>query len=145
MNIIEAKNITRSFLLGESDLIALKNVDFSAAAGEFIAITGPSGSGKSTLMNILGCLDVPTSGEYLIDGKDVSKMSRNELAAIRNQKIGFVFQKFNLLADLNALENVALPLLYAGQKEAVAAAEAEKMLETVELGDRMKHYPYQLH
>lgn len=144
MNIIEAKNIIKTFRMGETEITALKDVSLSVEKGEFVSITGFSGSGKSTLMHILGCLDIPTSGSYVIDGIDASKASRDELAKIRNQKIGFVFQKFYLLPDLTALDNVALPCLYAGQDEITAKAKAKKLLALVELDHRMDHYPYQL-
>lgn len=123
---------------------ALNGIDLVINAGEFVAITGFSGSGKSTLMHVLGCLDNPTSGRYLLDGIDVSQASRDELAHIRNQKIGFVFQKFFLLPDLTALDNVALPRLYAGIPEAQARSEAAELLAMVNLAERMDHYPYQL-
>ena len=109
-----------------------------------IWFTGLSGSGKSTLMHLLGCLDIPTSGEYFLDDKDVTKMTKDELAHIRNHKIGFVFQKFYLLPDLNAVDNVALPQLYAGKSENIAKQEANKLLDLVELGNRKHHYPFQL-
>ena len=144
MNIIEAKNIIKIFKMGETEIMALKNVSLTVEKGEFISITGFSGSGKSTLMHILGCLDTPTSGSYIIDGIDASKASRDELAKIRNQKIGFVFQKFYLLPDLTALDNVALPCLYAGEYEAAAKEKAKKLLSMVDLDNRMTHYPYQL-
>lgn len=130
--------------MGETLVRALDSVSLEIRKGEFASITGTSGSGKSTLMHLLGCLDVPTSGEYFIDGKNVVNMTKNELAKIRNQKIGFVFQKFHLLQDLTATDNVALPQLYAGIKESVARENAKKMLQLVELQDRAHHYPYQL-
>lgn len=144
MKTLDAKNLVKIFQMGETAVQALNDVDISVEAGEFIAITGQSGSGKSTLMNLLGCLDVPTSGEYFIDNENVAHMNRDELAVIRNKKIGFVFQKFHLLADLTALDNVALPALYAGVKEKDARITARKNLEIVELGDRIDHFPYQL-
>jgi len=130
--------------MGLTEVRALKGVSLTIDQGEFIAITGFSGSGKSTLMHVLGCLDIATEGQYFIDGIDVSKASRNDLAHIRNQKIGFVFQRFHLLPDLTALDNVALPRLYAGVSEDQACKEAKKLLEMVNLGDRIDHYPYQL-
>ncbi len=140
--IIKTDSITKTYKLGESIVKALDNVSFQIDEGEKIAIAGPSGSGKSTLMNILGCLDRPDSGRYFLAGDDVSKLESNQLAEIRNRRIGFVFQVFNLLPRLSALENVELPLLYAGNSEAKdRAAEA---LKTVGLGDRMKHEPNQL-
>jgi putative ABC transport system ATP-binding protein len=144
MNALEVKNLTKVFVMGETKLTALDNISLAIKPGEFVAILGPSGSGKSTLMNLIGCLDVPTSGEYFIDGQNVAHMDRNSLAKIRNQKIGFVFQKFHLLPDLTALDNVALPALYAGKKEKEARALAEERLKGVELSDRMHHFPYQL-
>ena len=130
--------------MGETEVAALKGINLSIEKGEFVAITGSSGSGKSTLMHLIGCLDTPTSGEYFIDGKNVAQMNKNELAKIRNQKIGFVFQKFYLLPDLTATDNVALPKLYAGDKEADAREHALKILKMVDLENRSSHYPYQL-
>jgi putative ABC transport system ATP-binding protein len=144
MSIIEAKDIIKTFRMGETEITALKSVSLSIEKGEFVSITGFSGSGKSTFMHILGCLDTPTSGSYVIDGIDASKATRNELAKIRNQKIGFVFQKFYLLPDLTALDNVALPRLYAGDYEEAAKNKARELLELVELENRITHYPYQL-
>jgi len=144
MSIIEAKDIIKTFRMGETEIMALKGVSLSVGKGEFVSITGFSGSGKSTLMHVLGCLDIPTSGSYIIDGVDASKATRDELAKIRNQKIGFVFQKFYLLPDLTALDNVALPCLYAGETEQRAREKAKKLLDLVELEHRMDHYPYQL-
>jgi putative ABC transport system ATP-binding protein len=139
---IEIENITKVYQMGETEVHALDGVSLKIADGEWIAITGPSGSGKSTLMAILGCLDSPTSGAYKLDGIDVAKMRDDQLAAVRNQKIGFVFQQFNLLARTSALENVALPLLYATgnhQRDRAAAA-----LRAVGLSDRMGHRPNEL-
>jgi putative ABC transport system ATP-binding protein len=144
MNIIEAKDIIKMFKMGETEVMALKGVSLNVEKGEFVAITGFSGSGKSTLMHVLGCLDTPTQGTYTLDGVDVSKATRDELARIRNQKIGFVFQKFYLLPDLTALDNVALPKLYAGEYETKAREKARELLALVELENRMSHYPYQL-
>ena len=139
---IEIENITKVYKMGEMEVRALDGVSLKIEDGEWTAITGPSGSGKSTLMAILGCLDSPTSGSYCFDGVDVAKMRDDELAAVRNKKIGFVFQQFNLLARTSALENVALPLMYSTgnhQHEKAAAA-----LEAVGLKDRMKHHPNEL-
>jgi len=130
--------------MGATPVQALKGIDLVINTGEFVAITGFSGSGKSTLMHVLGCLDNPTSGHYLLDGIDISQASRDELAHIRNQKIGFVFQKFFLLPDLTALDNVALPRLYGGISETQARSEAAELLAMVNLDQRMDHYPYQL-
>lgn len=144
MSIIEAKNLIKSFIMGDTQVVALKGVSLTVEKGEFVAITGFSGSGKSTLMHVLGCLDIPTSGSYVLDGIDASKASKDELAKIRNQKIGFVFQKFYLLPDLNALDNVALPRIYAGETEHQAREKAKELLKLVELENRMDHFPYQL-
>ncbi len=144
MKLLEAKNLVKIYTMGETEVTALKGVNVEIDTGEFVAITGSSGSGKSTLMHLLGCLDTPTSGTYFLDGTDAAQASRDELARIRNQKIGFVFQKFHLLADLKAIDNVALPLLYAGAKEADAREKAAHFLDIVKLGERKNHYPYQL-
>ncbi|MBM3893896.1 ABC transporter ATP-binding protein [Candidatus Dependentiae bacterium] len=144
MPFLETKNITKTYHMGATPVQALKGIDLVINTGEFVAITGFSGSGKSTLMHVLGCLDNPTSGHYLLDGIDISQASRDELAHIRNQKIGFVFQKFFLLPDLTALDNVALPRLYGGISETQARSEAAELLAMVNLDQRMDHYPYQL-
>jgi putative ABC transport system ATP-binding protein len=145
--VIEVQNLTKVYGAGESTVHALAGVDAAVAKGEFVAIMGPSGSGKSTLMNIIGCLDRPTSGAYLLDGRDVSRLNKNELAAVRNQKIGFIFQSFNLLPRLSALENVMLPMLY-NSHEGLSAKEqhnrAVEALEAVGLGNRVRHRPNQL-
>ena len=142
MMIIQAQSLVKTYQLGESQVVALNGIDFQVEKGEIIAITGSSGSGKSTLMHILGCLDRPDSGIYILAGEDVSMLSPNRLAEIRNRNIGFVFQSFNLLPRLNALENVELPLLYAGAPE--AKDRAEEALRIVGLEDRMRHEPAQL-
>jgi putative ABC transport system ATP-binding protein len=144
MALLEMKNITKSFRMGDSTIEILKGISFSIAPKEFLSITGASGSGKSTLMHLIGCLDTPTSGTYTIEGEDVSHMLSDQLARIRNKHIGFVFQKFHLLPDLRAIDNVALPQLYAGKSEAQAQKEAKKMLEMVGLEDRVTYYPNQL-
>lgn len=144
MVLLEAKNLTKVYHMGQTEVRALKGIDLVIQSGEFVAITGFSGSGKSTLMHVLGCLDNPTSGSYILDGTDVSSANRDDLAHIRNQKIGFVFQKFYLLPDLTALDNVALPRLYAGIPEHQARKDAERLLTTVNLAERIDHYPYQL-
>lgn len=141
---LRTEDVTKTYVMGENSLQALKGISFEVASGEFVAITGTSGSGKSTLMHLLGCLDVPTTGNYFIDGENVAHMNRNELAHVRNQKIGFVFQKFHLLPDLTATDNVALPQLYAGETEANARTRALEKLAIVQLDQRADHYPYQL-
>lgn len=144
MALILMNSIKKSFVMGDTNLEVLKGISLSIERGEFLAITGQSGSGKSTLMHIIGCLDTPTSGTYLFDNHDVLIMNGNELARMRNQYIGFVFQKFFLLPDMTALANVALPQLYAGKNERQASEQAKKMLDLVELSDRIDHYPNQL-
>jgi len=139
---IEVKNLTKMYRMGDQEVHALAGVSFNIQQGEMIAIIGSSGSGKSTLMNILGCLDRPTSGQYFLDGEDVSKLGTNRLARIRNQKIGFVFQSFNLLSRMSALENVEVPLLYSGVHSAKDRALAA--LDRVGLGSRSDHEPNQL-
>ena len=143
-NVIKIRNIVRDFKLGTETVHVLKGIDLDIAHGDYIAIMGPSGSGKSTLMNLLGCLDTPTSGTYILNGKDVSQMSDDELADIRNTEIGFVFQTFNLLPRTTALENVALPMVYAGASKADRTKRAEEVLTDVGLADRMDHRPNQL-
>lgn len=143
-NIIELRKIVRNFPLGNQIVKVLKGIDLSVEPNEYVALMGPSGSGKSTLMNIIGCLDTPTSGEYWLNDKDVSRMTDNELAEIRNKEIGFVFQTFNLLPRSTALENVTLPLIYAGYNSKERKERAEQVLEQVGLADRMDHRPNQL-
>ena len=143
-NIIKIRNIIRDFKLGEETVHVLKGIDLDIERGEYLAIMGASGSGKSTLMNILGCLDTATAGTYILNGKDVSKMSDDELADIRNTEIGFVFQTFNLLPRTTALENVALPMIYAGISKADRIKRAEEVLTDVGLAGRMDHRPNQL-
>ena len=143
--ILELKEIKREFRMGSEIVRALKGVSFDVQAGEFLTIMGSSGSGKTTLLNTLGCLDKPTDGTYLLDGVDVRKLGRNELARLRNRKIGFVFQAYNLLARTSALENVELPLLYNHEISAKQRRErAIHSLEAVNLGDRLDHMPNQL-
>lgn len=143
-NVIEIKNISRIYKMGEEIIRALDDVSLTIAKNEYVAIMGPSGSGKSTLMNLLGCLDTPTSGSYFLNGTDVSKMEDADLAEIRNKEIGFVFQTFNLLPRSSALENVALPLIYAGKNRAERTEMASVALQNVGLGDRMDHRPNEL-
>ncbi|MCK4651418.1 ABC transporter ATP-binding protein [Candidatus Babeliales bacterium] len=144
MTLLKTKDLTKTYKMGETEVVALNKINLEIQKGEFVAITGSSGSGKSTLMHLLGCLDLPTDGDILIDEKSIIKMSKNELAKIRNQKIGFVFQKFHLLASLTATDNVALPQLYGHISEKEARENAKKILESVGLSDRLQHYPYQL-
>ena len=141
--VIEARNITKTYKMGEFDVEALRNVSFTIERGEILSIMGPSGSGKSTMMNTLGCLDRPTSGEYILDGESVGEMNDDQLASVRNRKVGFVFQSFNLLSRLTALGNVELPLRYAGLTEG-RRERARAALEAVGLKDRMTHRPYEL-
>mgnify|MGYP000339004287 CR=1 FL=1 len=142
--VIEIRNIIRNFPLGQEIVKVLKGIDLDIDRGEYVAFMGPSGSGKSTLMNLLGCLDTPTGGSYILNGKDVSKMTDSELAEVRNKEIGFVFQTFNLLPRTTALDNVALPMIYAGASKADRKKRAEEVLTNVGLGDRMDHKPNQL-
>lgn len=142
--LVELSNIGKHYSNGDTEIRALDGVDLSIEKGEFLSILGPSGSGKSTLMNMLGCLDKPTEGEYQLDGKNVAALSANDLAGIRNQKIGFVFQSFNLLEYASALDNVALPLVYSGIKAKERRKRAAVLLEQVGLGDRLDHKPNQL-
>lgn len=139
-----ARSLTKVYRVGDEPLPVLDEVSLDVKAGEFVAIMGASGSGKSTLMNILGCLDRPTSGSYALDGRDVSRMTRSQLAEVRNELLGFVFQNFNLLSRTSALENVELPLVYAGVPRAERAERARTALERVGLADRVGHYPSQL-
>ncbi|MEJ5198821.1 MAG: ABC transporter ATP-binding protein [Anaerolineae bacterium] len=146
-NVIEIRGLTRVYGMEDAMVHALAGVDLQVKRGEFVAIMGPSGSGKSTLMNILGCLDRPTAGEYYLDGEDVSQLDRNDLAIVRNQKIGFVFQSYNLLPRLSAVQNVMLPLLYNVAErltEDERYERAVKALEAVGLGDRLRHRPNQM-
>tara|TARA_B100001741_G_scaffold107096_1_gene88255 strand:+ start:108 stop:815 length:708 start_codon:yes stop_codon:yes gene_type:complete len=142
--IIEIKGLKREFAVGSEIVKALKGVDVSVMKNEYLAMMGPSGSGKSTLMNLLGCLDTPTAGAYNLNGTDVSSLKDDDLAEIRNKEIGFIFQTFNLLPRLTALENVSLPLVYAGYNSEDRKIKAQDVLEKVGLGDRMDHRPNQL-
>ena len=143
-SLINIKDIKRDFPLGNEIVHVLKGIDLMIEKGEYVAFMGPSGSGKSTLMNLLGCLDTPTSGTYILNGKDVSHMSDDELAEVRNKEIGFVFQTFNLLPRTTALDNVALPMVYAGYSKTDRYARAQEVLTDVGLADRMDHKPNQL-
>jgi putative ABC transport system ATP-binding protein len=141
--VIEARDLTKTYKMGEIEVHALNGVSFTIERGEIVAIMGPSGSGKSTMMNTLGCLDRPTSGEYMLDGEAVANMTDDQLASVRNRKVGFVFQSFNLLSRLTAIGNVELPLRYAGLTEG-RRDRAKAALESVGLGDRMTHRPFEL-
>jgi putative ABC transport system ATP-binding protein len=143
-DLIQLENVTKVYKMGDVEVHALRGVSVTVPRGDFIAIMGASGSGKSTLMNILGCLDRPSSGRYLLADRDVSGLSRNELAEIRNQLLGFVFQSFNLLSRTSAMENVELPLIYADVPTRERRRRAREALERVGLGDRMHHHPNQL-
>ena len=142
--VIRIENLTRFYTIGEETVRALNGINLSIQKNEYVALMGPSGSGKSTLMNIIGCLDTPTSGEYFLNGPNVAQLSDSDLAAIRNKEIGFVFQTFNLLPRLTALQNVALPLVYAGIPEVERLKKAKEVLEQVGLGNRITHRPNEL-
>lgn len=142
--VIDIQAIGKTYRIGEVEVHALRSVDLNIKKGEYVALMGPSGSGKSTLMNVLGCLDTPSRGTYVLNGTQVSKMTDNELAEIRNKEIGFIFQTFNLLARNTAIDNVALPLVYAGVSKKERITRAEKTLTDVGLGDRMEHKPNEL-
>lgn len=141
---ILVKNMTKLYINGENQVAALKEVDLHVKEGEFVAIMGPSGSGKSTLMNILGCLDRPTAGEYYLDGKLISQLDNRQLAYVRNKRIGFVFQNFNLLPRMSSLRNVEIPMIYAGVSPKERRKKAMEALESVSLGDRWHHKPNEL-
>ena len=142
--IIRLENVWKTYTMGEVEVSALKGVSLSINQGDFLIITGASGSGKSTMMNLVGCLDLPTKGSIYLDGRDISKLSESELARIRGKKIGFIFQQFNLIPKLTAIENVMLPLEFQDTPTAVARKKAEDLLNLVGLGDRMHHLPSQL-
>jgi putative ABC transport system ATP-binding protein len=144
MDQISISHVKKTYNTGDIETVALDDISFSIKKGEFVAIVGPSGSGKSTLMHVLGALDTPTSGTYILDGQDVSKLSKDQLAEIRNKKIGFVFQAFNLLPRTTAVKNVALPMIYAGIPKGERIKKAEELLKEVGLGDRMSHTSNQL-
>ena len=143
-SVISARSLVKTYVVGDHQVKALRGVNMEVPQGEFLAVTGPSGSGKSTFMHIVGCLDRPTSGQYFLDGQDVSTMSKNELAAVRNKKIGFVFQGFNLLSRTSALENVELPMLYLGVDAATRHERAIEALNAVGLAGREQNHPNQL-
>ncbi len=142
--VIETNDIARTYIMGTEQVQALKSISIQIDRGEYVAFMGPSGSGKSTLMNIIGCLDTPSRGTYILNGSDVSDMSEDALAEVRNKEIGFVFQTFNLLPRSTSLENVALPLIYAGYNKSARTERALQVLESVGLGDRAKHRPNEL-
>ena len=142
--IIKIQDLKKTYIMGSTEVHALKSITLGIDKNEYVALMGPSGSGKSTLMNLLGCLDTPTAGEYELNGTNVSTMTDNELAEVRNKEIGFVFQTFNLLPRLSALENVALPLVYGGMAKSARLDRAEEVLDAVGLGDRVDHKPNEL-
>ncbi|MBP9151484.1 MAG: ABC transporter ATP-binding protein [Flavobacteriales bacterium] len=143
-DVIRTEHIAKVYVMGTEEVHALRDISITIKQGEYVALMGPSGSGKSTLMNMIGCLDTPSNGHYFLDGQDVSRMTDNQLAEVRNKKIGFVFQTFNLLPRSTALENVTLPLIYAGFSKSDRIVRGEKVLKQVGLGDRMKHQPNEL-
>lgn len=143
-NVIELNNVRKTYIVGDEEVHALRGVSFEVKAGEFISIMGPSGSGKSTCMNMIGCLDRPTSGDVIINGRSIKEMSEKELAYLRNETIGFVFQQYFLLANMNVLENVMLPLRYQGIPRSKRRVMAEEALEKVGLSQRLKHLPHEL-
>lgn len=143
-HIIEVRNIVKDYFMGKVSVRALRGIDLTVSKGEFAAVVGPSGSGKSTLMHIIGCLDTPTSGEYYLDGQNISLLKKGKMAQIRNKKIGFVFQTFNLLPHLNIQKNVELPLIYEGLSARRRKSRAQGILEQLGLGDRLKHKPNEL-
>jgi putative ABC transport system ATP-binding protein len=142
--LLKTENLTKDYMLGSEMVHALRGVSVEIMRGDFVAVTGPSGSGKSTFMNLLGCLDSPTSGRYILDGRDASRLTADDLAEVRNRKIGFVFQNFNLLARTPAIENVGLPLRYSGMPRSQRHARAREVLTAVGLQDRVHHHPSQL-
>ena len=142
--ILSMRGIIKRYRMGNEDQTVLRGIDLDVRKGEFVAVLGPSGSGKSTLMNIIGCLDTPTEGQYILHGRDVSRLDEGELALVRSREIGFIFQSFQLLQRQDALQNVELPLIYSGVKPHDRQARAKMMLERVGLGDKLHHYPNQL-
>lgn len=143
-DVIRTEHIAKVYVMGTEEVHALRDISITIKQGEYVALMGPSGSGKSTLMNMIGCLDTPSNGQYFLDGQDVSRMSDNQLAEVRNKKIGFVFQTFNLLPRSSALDNVTLPLIYAGIGSSDRKKRGEEVLSQVGLGDRMSHQPNEL-
>lgn len=143
-SVISVRNLVKTYYMGANVVNALQGVNLEISKNEYVALMGPSGSGKSTLMNLIGCLDTPTSGDYILNGSNVSTMDDGELAGVRNKEIGFIFQTFNLLPRLTALDNVALPLVYAGMSKVDRTEKAKHVLESVGLGDRMHHKPNEL-
>lgn len=143
-DVIRTEHIAKVYVMGTEEVYALRDISITIKQGEYVALMGPSGSGKSTLMNMIGCLDTPSKGQYFLDGQDVSRMTDNQLAEVRNKKIGFVFQTFNLLPRSSALDNVTLPLIYAGMGSADRKKRGEAVLKQVGLGDRMTHQPNEL-
>ena len=144
MAVVQIQNLSKTYLMGQVLLYALRDVDLNIEQGQYIAIMGPSGSGKSTLLNLLGCLDKPTTGNYFLNGQDVSALDDSELSKIRGKEIGFIFQSYNLIAQLNVMENIELPMFYQGSSPAVSAERAEELAVMVGLGDRLKHRPFEL-
>ncbi|MHC4807920.1 MAG: ABC transporter ATP-binding protein, partial [Planctomycetota bacterium] len=144
MGIVAIENLCKVYQLGSVELFALRDLDLSIEQGEYVAIMGPSGSGKSTLLNVLGCLDTPTSGTYQLGGEDVSKLNDDELSMIRGSRIGFIFQSYNLIAQLNVIENIEVPMFYQGFSERNSAERAKELGKMVGLGDRIKHRPSEL-
>ena len=144
MSIVVTEKLGKSYYIGSMELPAILELDFSIAPGEYLAIMGPSGSGKSTLLNLLGCLDRPTKGRFILDGRDTSKMDDNQLSMIRGSKIGFIFQSYNLIAQLDVIENIEVPMFYQGRSESYSRQRAEQLAEMVGLSDRVKHRPAEL-
>lgn len=144
MEIVSLENLSKVYHLGGEDLCALKNVNLKIKSGEYMAVMGPSGSGKSTLLNVIGCLDVPSHGRYMLDNNDISQLSDDRLSEIRGLKIGFVFQSYNLIAQLNIVENIEIPMYYQGCNEHESASRAKELASMVGLGDRLKHRPSEL-
>ena len=144
MSVVNTKKLCKAYQLGSFNLSVLCDIDLEIEQGQYVAIMGPSGSGKSTLLNLLGCLDKPSSGKYFLDGKDVSSLDDNELSLIRGKRIGFIFQSYNLINQLNVIENIELPMYYQGMSESKSAARARELAAKVGLGDRVKHRPFEL-